>query len=169
MTHQLISEFREHCFAVKWGEDVLALYDTLYHVYRSLAMLEELSTTQRNTPGALTAHNPPFLNHPIPASSSERSDPLPMLEALATMQQNTPDALDLHDDNSAMMVDHMPPPPAPRRDTHKLLLRRQNEQIKRRNAASASRQSANKADFLFICPVSEEHGYFNRNGILQHL
>ena len=62
ITHQLVSESREYRLTSQTGEDVLSLYDTLYHMYCSLPGLSELAMTQQNLPTS---------DHPNPASSPE--------------------------------------------------------------------------------------------------
>jgi len=141
-------EFREYRLASKKGEDVLSLYDTLYHVYRSLPGLSELVTTQKNLPTP---------DHPNLASSPE----------------STPMDVHASDDNWAMAADDVPSPCAPPecgragRNLRKLLLRKENRKKKRHDELQAPRAAG--WDRKFCCPLCPEESFSNRNSLLQHL
>ena len=142
VTHGLVSEFREHRLAAGWGEDVLSLYDTLYHAYRSFPALRQM-VLNRTTPH----------NSVPPLNDSSFNDQIVDYSAMGV-------------DDSAMGVDDLPPQKLSKRDI-KLQLRLQNEAENRLKAILAERE--HKPTFDFVCPLCPGVSHFNRNGILSHL
>jgi hypothetical protein len=170
-THQLVSELREHRLAAKWGEDVLALYDTLYHAYSAFPALQETADLQqRSAQNAETLYHSPNL--------PPTSPPNPSLDDCAMIIDDSSIAVDdpsmAVDDSTvtAMTVGDSAttigdPPPSKRQ--RKLHLRHINEKQRRRDAMQEARRTEPNGDFKFLCPLCPEVSYFDRSGLLGHL
>jgi hypothetical protein len=72
-THRLVSEFRQHRIAVKNGDDVLSLYDTLYRAYVSFPLLRQSALP---APATATIFGPANAG---PIGSSDFSDDAAMM------------------------------------------------------------------------------------------
>jgi len=130
--------------ATEFGEDVLSLYDTLYHAYTGLSGLRgQTYITQQHIS---TGHNQNNDGHSNPTDVSEGPS----------------------FDDSVMMFDDMPcHPHPPQRNPYKLQLRHENEARRRLDAILAERPA--RPGFPFICPLCPGDSYFNRGGLLDHL
>jgi len=151
-TCHVASELREHRLTSQWGEDILALYDTLYHAYRSFPTVLETISHQQHIH---TSHG----QDPHPKSSSP--------EVSAMEVDNPPPA---SEEVFAMVIDNSPLPRTshtPPGRLRKLELRHLNQKQKRRDAILEERAAEPGKDF--ICPLCPGDSYFNRSGLFCHM
>jgi hypothetical protein len=180
---------REHRLAAKWGDDVLALYDTLYHAYSALPVLQKTVDLHQRilcTPTAPNAETPYHSLDPLntPKNLSLEDGAMIIHDSAVTINYSSMVVDDFPlavDDstltvNSAMNVgdspmtieDPLPFTPDSKRQ-RKLLLRRINEKRRRQDAMQEERRTEPDGDFKFLCPLCPEVCYFGRSGLLGHL
>jgi hypothetical protein len=178
---------REHRLAAKWGDDVLALYDTLYHAYSALPALQKTANLHQRilcTPIApnaetpyhalnLNAHKNPSLEDGamvihdsavILNDSSMVFDDFPLAVDDSTLIVDSATTVG----DSAMTIDPVLFTPDSKRQ-RKLLLRRINVKKRRQDAMQGARRTEPDGDFKFLCPLCPEVCYFDRSGLLGHL
>jgi hypothetical protein len=178
VTHQLVAEFRQHRLLSESGDDVLALYETLYHAYASFPMLRQKAIAiAPNSPFATdtwTGGQIDDMSSPShPSDSTMSFEPLADESAMVvdSMSPTVPGPSDSSKADSTMGVDHAAPKETPsERKLRKLQLRHENLRNRRRNVPLLKEIEKDcMAGIKFECPVCPVSKYFFRGGLVDHM
>ena len=157
------SELREHRLTSQWGKDILALYDTLYHAYRSFPTVLETISRQQHVLHTSNDQDPCEISPEVSTMAVDLHPP-----GASAMEVDNPPSTSR--EVSAMGINNSPLPHTshtPPGRLQKLQLRHLNQKQKRMDAILEER-AANPGK-EFICPLCPGDSYFNRGGLLCHM